>query len=133
MNDIIKKEKSEAGTTVSAQDEFEQYQKQFKEMTVVEEGVLSRHRIRNLLFRLKDKNVNKEDKFLAQAVFEIISEQWRPGMGLGTFTFDWDVGVDKPLRVITKDEWEDAGGEYDEEMLKRNVKLRRPPAFTQQQ
>ena len=105
---------------------------EIQEALEVKKGQLTRHQVRNLLFKLKDKRVFPEEEMMAKAVFDIISAQFKPGMGLANFTFTWDVGVNEPLRLIEPHEWEDSGGTYDKEMAKRNVRLRRPPAFTQQ-
>lgn len=104
----------------------------YMEQLSVARGQLSRHDIRNMLFKLRDRRIFPEEEALANSIFDIFQKQFKPGMGLAGFTFTWDIGVDDPFRLITEDEWEDAGGKYDGELARRNVKLKRPAAFTKQ-
>ena len=130
MTDIEKN--GQEGEEQSSLADFFAAQEGLENLRIEAEEKIDRHTVRHLLFKLKDRKVFPEEEAMAKAIFQIISKQFKPGMGLATFTFTWDVGVDDPLRLIEPHEWEDAGGSFDKEMASRNIRLRRPPAFTQQ-
>ena len=68
---------------------------------------LTRYRVRNLLFRIRDNRVEKQDKFLAEALWRVIAPQLRPRESIKHFTFSWDVNPRQPLKIIHKEEWND--------------------------
>jgi arginine/lysine/ornithine decarboxylase len=87
-------------------------------------GKLQRRHIRNKLFRIRDNR--SEDIEDIDNLKEYIEAQFDVNQKWEGFTFDWDVGVHDPFKVITIDEWVKNGGKFDE------MGRRTPPAFTNQ-
>jgi len=88
------------------------------------EGKLQRRHIRYKLFRLRDNTYEGDDGHILK---EFIEKQFKSNHNWNGFTFDWDVGVIDPLKVITIDQWMANGGKFDE------LGRRSPPAFTNQE
>ncbi len=72
---------------------------------LIESGKLTRYRVRNLIYRLRDKRVESKDGALATAIWDIIEKQLKPEEYLKDFTFKWDVNPFAPLQVIRKEDW----------------------------
>lgn len=75
-------------------------------VVLTQAGTLTRYKIRNSLFRLRDNRVEGRDIFLVQIIWDAIRCQLKRGEGLREFTFTWDVNPSKPLQVVRKDDWE---------------------------
>jgi hypothetical protein len=94
----------------------------------IEDVLPIRRHIRYRLFRIREggRICEAYDKGLKA----YIERQFTQGITWKTFTFEWDVAPNNPLRIITKDilntEWRDLGGGFDG--ADRMV----PPAFTKQ-
>jgi hypothetical protein len=84
-------------------------------------GKLQRRHIRNSLFRIRSGDV--EDR---EELKKYIETQFTEIMNWSNFTFDWDVGVTDPLKVIRKLEWVENGGKF-------GLFGFEPPAFTGQE
>lgn len=85
---------------------------------------LPRRRIRYALFRIRegqDPGIEGLKEHIETQFKHNLQQNWN------TFTFTWDVGIKNPLKVITKHEWKDEGGMYDQDGN------RYPPAFTEQE
>lgn len=65
--------------------------------------------------------------------------QFTPDMNWDTFTFNWDVAPNDPMRVVTMFEWADLGGKFETQMvlcddgIARPQKVCYPSAFTKQE
>ncbi len=78
---------------------------------IIVHGNLSRRKIRYRIFRIREnKDEIKDDDFKA-----FIQSQFKKGHNWNNFTFDWDVGVNDPLKVISRDMWFDEGGAIDKD------------------
>lgn len=75
------------------------------ELSLTESGILTRYKVRNSLFRLRDGRVENKDVYLVNMIWEIIRKQLRRGEGIQDFTHTWDVNPMQPLQVIHKREW----------------------------
>jgi len=89
--------------------------------TLFLEKKIQRRHIRNHLFRIRNN-----DKEMDLELKEIIEKQFSTGSNWGNFTFEWDVGVNDPFKVIAPKDWVKSGGAFDD--LGRRI----PTAFTQQ-
>ena len=87
----------------------------------LESGKLQRRHIRYKLFQIR---INKKEIDLDLKQF--IENQFNKNHNWSNFTFEWDVGVDDPLKVICIEDWVASGGVFD------SMGKRIPPAFTQQ-
>lgn len=87
-------------------------------IVLTQAGTLTRYKIRNSLFRLRDDRVEGRDIFLVQIIWDAIRCQLRRGEGLREFTFSWDVNPNKPLQVVRKDDWEGLKDTRSEEIYK---------------
>lgn len=83
-------------------------------------GKLQRRQIRYSLFRIRSGNLEDREELKTY-----IESQFSQDMNWQNFTFDWDVGVTNPLKVITKLQWIENGGKF-------GVFGFDPPAFTGQ-
>lgn len=83
-------------------------------------GKLQRRQIRYSLFRIRSGNLEDREELKTY-----IESQFSQDMNWQNFTFDWDVGVTNPLKVITKLQWFENGGKF-------GVFGFDPPAFTGQ-
>lgn len=87
---------------------------------LVDSGKLQRRHIRYKLFQIRlNKEIDLELK-------EYIENQFKKNQNWSNFTFDWDVGVNDPFKVISIEEWVSSGGVFDP--MGRRI----PPGFTQQ-
>jgi len=93
-----------------------------------------RRDLRYMLFRIRENN---KDANLALKKF--IEAQFKPPMTWNNFTFEWDIGVNDPLTVVTQYNWIDSGGRFEEMSVRcadgmvRQQKVCSPTAFTQQE
>lgn len=94
-----------------------------------------RRDIRYRLFRLREGKSGQFD----QGLRKLIEAQFDGSMTWQSFTFNWDVAADDPLKVITPFEWLDHGGTFDdipvidEKGISKMTKFCDPPAFTKQE
>ena len=87
---------------------------------LIKSGELQRRHIRYMLFQIRlNKDCDPALKSYVESQFEI-GQHW------SNFTFEWDVGADDPLQVISIEEWVKSGGAFD------SIGKRIPSAFTQQ-
>lgn len=92
-----------------------------------------RRKIRYRLFRIRE-NQFEFDKGLKK----LIEAQFKPGMNWKTFTFNWDISANDPLKVVTPYEWKENGGEFEtqnvlcDDGIVRQKNVCRPFAFTEQ-
>ena len=84
------------------------------------DGIVKRRNIRYRLFRIKER---KSDEIELK---NYIESQFKNGMDWDSFTFNWDVAPNDPLKVIEPFEWILFGG-------KQNMFGCSPPAFTRQE
>jgi len=95
-----------------------------------------RRGIRNRLFKIRKGDYANVDN---SALKKFMEAQFAPEMKWETFTFNWDVAPDDPMKVITMFEWIDHGGTFDTINVlddygnTRQQKLCDPPGFTQQE
>jgi hypothetical protein len=75
-------------------------------MVVIASGQLTRYRVRNLLFRLRDNRwIEPHYRPLAEAIKSLVEDQLTEDEYLKDFTFKWDVNPFNPLEVIRKADW----------------------------
>jgi len=85
------------------------------ELMITESGVLTRYKVRNSLFRLRDNRVEPKDIYIVNIIWDTIRRQLRRGEGIQDFSHTWDVNPKQPLEVIHKDGWaEKCNDRYDE-------------------
>ena len=96
---------------------------------------LHRRRIRNRIFRIRRGDMSHDN-----GLVKLLESQFSPDMSLDTFTFNWDVAPDDPLKVITVFEWKEHGGDFETMMVQdpkdglvKPQKMCRPTGFTQQE
>jgi len=89
--------------------------------------------IRNRIFRIRQ---GREE--FDQGLRKFIEQQLSPDQRLDTFTFNWDIAPNEPLRVISPYDWTAAGGLFEEisvlcdDGIMRKERLCDPAAFTKQ-
>lgn len=96
-------------------------------------GILTRRKIRNLIFRLRSNRIfDKWEKDRCPGIKMIYEPQFRNVEGIDeimnwdNFTFLWDINPKFPLKIVTSKEWVHSGGEYTKEGFCK------PTAFTRQ-
>lgn len=94
-----------------------------------------RRDIRYRIFRLREGKRGNFD----QGLFKLLQAQFEPGMTWESFTFNWDVAANDPLKVVTPYEWIENGGTFekimalDENGTAREKRFCDPAAFTEQE
>ena len=93
-----------------------------------------RRKIRYRLFRIRE---GKEE--FDQGLKKLIESQFEPSMRWETFTFDWDVQANDPLKVVSIYEWAETGGKFEviqvvcDDGVTRPQRICEPTAFTKQE
>jgi hypothetical protein len=95
--------------------------KQITLQTLFSNKKIERRHLRNHLFRIRNN-----DRDLDVELKEIIEKQFVEGLNWSNFTFEWDIGVNDPFKVVSKKDWVKSGGAFDD------MGKRFPTAFTQQ-
>jgi hypothetical protein len=114
----------------------------------VNQGILSRRKIRNLLHRIRGKRIfDTWEKERAPGVKMLFEPQFREviidetegtteKMSWDNFTYLWDINPQHPLVVITSKEWVHSGGTFEKVKIGKDGKVYQgrciPTAFTHQ-
>ena len=92
-----------------------------------------RRRLRYRIFRLREGNETFD-----MGLRKLIESQFEPNMNWENFTFEWDIGANDPLKVVSIFEWIDSGGSFESlnvpcsDGVTRPQKQCKPTAFTKQ-
>ena len=96
----------------------------------------TRRTIRRQLFWIRNGTRLEE---VTPGLKEFIEMQFKGTMKWSNFTFEWDVGANEPLKVISPLEWVQSGGKLEEVVeapgtaFAKKVLVCDPAAFTQQE
>jgi hypothetical protein len=91
------------------------------ELSLTESGILTRYKVRNSLFRLRDNRVEPKDIYLVNVIWDVIRKQLRRGENIQDFTHTWDVNPQQPLQVIHKTEWKEVKSDRHQEILEKEL------------
>jgi len=104
-----------------------------------------RRAIRYKIFRIRD-GVNNKDIENKDTTYEydmmlkkVIEKQFTGFMSWLNFSFDWDVGANDPLKIVTSYTWLDSGGKFENRLVPNEqgtniqCKVCSPTAFTKQE
>lgn len=99
-----------------------------------------RRKLRYRLFRIREYENDPDRRAeFDKGLKKFIEAQFSPPMKWENFTFEWDIGVEDPLTIVTPFNWIDAGGQFEEmnvmcdDGVVRRQRICQPTAFTQQE
>jgi hypothetical protein len=95
------------------------------ELSITESGVLTRYKVRNSLFRLRDNRVEPKDVYLVNIIWDVIRKQLRRGENIQDFSHTWDVNPQQPLQVIHKERWVDVKDERYQEIYEQELQIQK--------
>jgi len=90
--------------------------------------------IRNRIFRIRQGRDGFDN-----GLKKFIEAQLSPDQSLDTFTFNWDIAPNDPMKVVSPYEWTDCGGTFETVMVLCQDGITRPErqcdptAFTKQE
>jgi len=93
------------------------------QLAVTESGTLTRYKVRNSLFRLRDQRIEPKNLYLVNMIWDIIRKQLRRGEAIQDFTHSWDVNPKKPLEVLHKKDWNGVKDLRHQEILDAEIAL----------
>jgi len=106
-----------------------------KERTIIEKQLreLPRRKVRNLVFQVRHNRIRQPD--LAEILKITLQPQLKDGLTWDNFTFQWDLGAEDPLQVVTPYTWIESGGKTHRVNVDALTKRMfcEPTAFTQQE